>query len=237
MALGEHYQSLMGRLISSLRKHDDPVDVVSWSNTLPPGAPGGDMPWAAYCAKPFALKAAADQGYDIVLWLDTAYFAVKHSGPIFDHIEGHEYYVQQNGNMVGNWCTDAALETLEISREEAMQIPEIASGAIGLDVRKLNPHTFMNEWCRLASDGVTFIGAHANEALGREEIVRRRLPDRTVGFVSHDKRVFGHRHDQTAASVIAHKLGWVGVLRPDYTDYWSPDQHEKVLFANRGGLF
>jgi hypothetical protein len=66
----------------------------------------------------------------------------------------------------------------------------LASGCLGLNFTHEAANKFLDEWEITAKNG-SFIGAWINDNLE----------------VSPDLRVRGHRHDQTAASVIACKLG------------------------------
>jgi hypothetical protein len=57
---------------------------------------------------------------------------------------------------------------------------------------------------------------------------------RNVGFVSADPRVKGHRHDQTALSILAHRIGMDELIdRPKFTAYLGSETEETVL-VNQG---
>ena len=65
------------------------------------------------------------------------------------------------------------------------------ANVMGLDLSDERAVKFIQQYYEKANDGITFKGAWTNKNFE----------------VSKDKRVLGHRHDQTAASVIAWKLG------------------------------
>jgi len=146
---------------------------------------------------PFAFKVhlirkAQQLKYDLVLWADASIYAIKPVEDLFKHIAKHGYMFQRAlPHMTGNWCSDAALKTLDVTREEALKIEELAATCMGFDLRNPTTRTFIEQWFRYATDMVTFMGSKTNENQQ----------------VSTDPRVQGHRHDQTAASVIAHKMG------------------------------
>lgn len=233
VALTDRYTKLSARLRQTLKLVGDTTPVLQWLNCLPPDAPKLDMPFGAYCAKPFAMLEAVRAGFDAVLWLDAAYYAVRHPAPLFAHIERVGHYVQGNGFFVGEWSSDYALAKFGVGRESAFGIPELSASALGLNMAHEDSQRFLQAWAELAADGKTFIGAHANEC-AMETVKQRGFPFRTIGPVSQDPRVMGHRHDQTAASLLAWKLGWELTPRPVFCDYWKQEQDERVLFVNKG---
>lgn len=230
IAFGEHYQPLSARLEKSIGEEKLAV----WRDTLPLGAPADhEAPILAYCAKPWAMRSAWQAGADLLLWLDAACMAIKPLDTLWDHIAEKGYYCQDNGWNTGEWCADHALATLGVKREEVMVMPEISTMALGLDMRREDCRSFLEEWCRLAADGKTFVGAHTND-IG--PAAARGVAYRSVAHVSDDPRVMGHRHDQTAASVLAHRRCWWRTPRPYFVGYASEPTNDSTLILNRGGL-
>lgn len=152
------------------------------------GAPTHDV--APYAFKPAMFSYAQGRGYDMILWADSAVFAIANLEPIFEHIENHGHVFFANG-CVGEWSSDAALDSFKIGRDEAMRITELTGCLMGLDLRQPKAARFLIEWKALSRDGKTFPGSWNNNN----------------GEVSADPRVKGHRHDQTAASLLAHEIG------------------------------
>ena len=78
------------------------------------------------------------------------------------------------------------------------------ASTIGLDLRKYNYHSiaFLEQYFQLASDGVTFRGI----PLDSPHAIQKSWGNANQEMCA-DERVLGHRHDQTAASVISWKLG------------------------------
>lgn len=227
---GGWYPSGIARLLQAFRDVDHGKTVMTWVNTLPAGAPNGVVvdgyDYTPYCAKPFALKAARDAGADFGLLLDAAFWPIRPIDTLVDHIQRVGYYLCENGWLMGKWCSDAALETLGLTREESLTIPEVSSYAVGLNFLRKPCNDALDEWCRLAVDGKTFPGPHTQS--GND--------GRNQGHVSTDSRVLGHRHDQTALSAIAWRLGMhERVCRPKFTAY-DGSQDETTVLVNRGGL-
>jgi hypothetical protein len=216
-------------MVNAFREVDPGRTVMAWVNILPPGAPQSVVvdgyDYTGYAAKPFALKAARDAGADVGILLDAAFWPIRKIDPLVEHIERTGYFLCENGYRMGEWCKDAALGPLGLTREEAMEISEVSSYAVGLNFHHDVCNKALDEWCRLATDGVTFPGPHTQ--MGR-------IDGRNAGHVSHDERVLGHRHDQTALSAIAWKLGMhERTPRPIFTAY-DGSQDDRTVLVNRG---
>jgi hypothetical protein len=230
------YVRSLARMIRSLGDVNDPTRIVAWINNLPPNVPQGlPLPQSVYCAKPFAVLAAIEAGYEYVLWLDSNLYAIHHLADLFGFIGATAYYLQANGFCLGEWCSDVALESMGISREEAMTIPEASGCAIGFDATQPQCVEFIKEWAALAADGKTFLGGHAND-IALETLKERGLPWRTISHVSDDSRVLGHRHDQSVLTGLAWKRGWTLTPRPRFVDYWTDGGTwgPKTLLLNDG---
>jgi len=173
-----------------------------------------------YAFKPYAVKAAFDKGYDIVLWVDAAIVLVQSFSKVLDHIIKHKYMLLLNGWTSGEWCSDAALAPLGITREESFTYPHIMACVMGFDTHDETNIKFLNEYLARGKDGITFKGAWKND---KQQ-------------VSKNPRVLGHRHDQTAASIIAWRLG----MR-HFAEYLlsynpkSPNHKDTILFWNIHG--
>jgi hypothetical protein len=167
-------------------------DFIVWDSKYPAGSPTHDD--SPFAFKPFCFAAAAQAGYELVLWLDASICIKQSLDPLFAQIEEKGFLFFEVDHSVGEYCKDPALGPLGITREESFAMPSCWACAIGLNLRAPMAQQFLAEWKRLAVDGVTFPGAKWSGVRGW---------DRTV---SADPRVKGHRHDQTAASVIAHRL-------------------------------
>lgn len=179
------------RLKKSLKRCAPDIDFLYWTDEKELGCPQHkDVP---YAFKPYAFKRAREYGYDVILWVDASIYAIKSLEPIFEYIELNGYYFEKAlpKFWTGEWSSDIALKNLGVTRQEAMGIKEVAATVMGFDFRSDIANSFFCNWFRFANDGETFVGDWTNE---RQQI-------------SSDPRVKGHRHDQTVASILAHKMG------------------------------
>lgn len=157
---------------------------------------------APYAFKPNALEQVRlVHGADIVLWCDSSVWAVGDLQTTFRHIEDHGHLFFHN-TCTGEWSSDAALQFFHVTRDAAMRIPMLHGLCLGLDLRWERSREFLDAWLQSVP---TFPGSWTNEG----------------GQVSRDPRVRGHRHDQTAASIIAWQLGMSFVSGPE-TFLWHP---------------
>jgi hypothetical protein len=187
--------------------------VLAWGPAYPEGWPTQwDVPFAF---KPLSFAAARRCGAEVVLWMDASCAAIRPLEPLLDEVERRGYALFGNGGyVVGAWSADVALEHFGVSRDAAMQIPEVNAAAVGLDLRHPLGAEFLARWSAAASEGTPFRGSadpiRAKDDYGDIKWNRN-------GKVSPDPRVGGHRHDQTVAGLVAHELGMEltdGVLVP-----------------------
>ena len=171
-----------------------------------------------YAFKLACLKEAERAGYDVLLWIDCSVWAIRPIEPILDEIKQVGYVIFDDGWNVGQWCTDAALVTLGITREEAFTIPMLWSAIVGFDLTNERSRKFYDEWYRLSRDGITFKGPWSRD-----------------GLDTQDKRVLGHRHDQTAESVIAWRLGMTAT-KSDFVSRDINNMHPTSILRGQGNV-
>jgi hypothetical protein len=171
--------------------------------TLPIGCPQhGSMEEGAYAFKIYAIDEAIKRGYRYIMWLDTSMMIIRPMQSLWDHIVKIGWYVcPQGGSLLGEYVSDEALAIYGIDRTLAMQIQLPYSGIVGLDMEDFGKDIF-REWKLLCERGA-FKGHHyaphnPNRAAGG---------GKTIGHVSADKRVVGHRHDESALGFVLYKLG------------------------------
>ena len=184
VAMGKWYPRGQKRLRDSL-------DAVGYSGgwspwlDLPPESPShSDVP---YGFKLYALRHAA-RNHDMLLYADASVWFVRPPDAIFDCVERDGYYLSAvpGPHYVGQWSTDRALENLGLTRDEAMTIPMVCGGFLGVDINA-DAGRMILEWQEEHARIGTFNGDWTNER----------------GQVSADQRVKGHRHDQPSLSVLA----------------------------------
>jgi hypothetical protein len=183
------------RQLHCLSSHGYEGTWLGWQSDLPTGSPSHNE--APFGFKPFCLMEAVARGYTTVLWMDASVVPVGPINSMFQHIEENGFLFFEEDHSVGEFCGDAALETLGLTREKSFELRSCWACVIGLNLNQPLSRCFLEEWARLAKDGKTFAGPKWSGVKG--------FP-RTA---SADPRVKGHRYDQAAASVLAHRLGLI----------------------------
>ncbi len=168
-----------------------------------------------YAFKIFALRRVCDAGFNTMLWMDTAFQPIASISPLWEEIRAKGWYIQQQGDAVlGNWCSDRALQIFGICRDEAMQIPLCYSGLVGLNVKSWTGAKIWADWQELYERG-SFDGPHQNTP-GRGA---HPWGYKLAAECSTDPRCQGHRHDESALSFILHRMG----LRPRVEPFLTMD--------------
>lgn len=184
---GRYVQNL-ARLSDSLRNNFD-GDFIGFVGEASLGAPLHSE--APYEFKVLAIDKVRQQGYTSVIWLDSSVFAIANVVPIFERLEKQGLVFQEAGHMLGTWSNDATLNYFGLTRDEALKVPMIGNaGFLGFDFTKQIAQDFFNKWVQSMNANL-FKGAWNND-------------NKTE---SQDERCRGHRHDMSASSAIAHKLG------------------------------
>jgi hypothetical protein len=104
-----------------------------------------------------------------------------------------------DGWTVGQWTSDAALDIYGVKREDALRMQLCYACVVGIDLSSEIGVTFLERWASLRDAGA-FVGPWTNEG----------------GAASADPRCLGHRHDQSAASWLAHDMGIPMAHMPDF---------------------
>lgn len=164
------------------------VDLIKWTDQVPYGAKPHRM--VPYQFKPYAFQNAMILGYTTVLWMDSVILINKSFNHLMDIIETDGYLILRNGWDSGQWCCDSALKPLGLTRESSFTYPQSMACVMGFDLSRFDILHVFNQW--LNTSNQTFPGPWTNKD----------------GEASKDPRVLGHRHDQTAISVFAHRAGW-----------------------------
>ena len=192
---GKLFSDKLGRWTSGFIAHGEGAFLLAFKE-LPSDCPSHlDVPFAF---KAYAILAAIRAGFTSVLWADVSVVAVRSISPLWAKTEDDGYWLTDNGNWnCGQWACDTALPLLGVDREEAFRIPMISGAAFALNFEKEVAFDFFLRYMAAARDGA-FAGPFEN----------------SENEASADPRVLGHRHDQTAASVIAHSLGMALTKQP-----------------------
>ena len=271
VATSKHYQKGMERLaqavLPAMFEHSDYW--MAW-NAEPEHSPQhSEVP---YAFKAYALKEAAIDA-DLLLWCDSSILPIRSLEPLWERIEREGYWISRNGWSNYEWTADSAYPDLfwsrtgnkvwegiasgmdwigygagsppwELTREVNKQIPHVVATTFGLNVKHPKGRAFLDEYHRLASQTKAFCGPWINSnSQWANEVQQHRHTTYNSPCGPNDVR--GHRHDQTAASVIAWRLGmeltdppaWFAYSkrRQDGTLHLS-DQDERTILLADGNL-
>ena len=174
---------------------------------------------------PFAFKAYAlkdDLGFRrndpvTLLWADSCIVPHKDLTPLWEQIERDGYWISNNGFSNAEWTVPEAYEYLGVTREDNEKIPHVVATTFGISLAHPVGRAILDEYMRLAMNG-SFRGPV------------RILPG--TRSTRHDMAVSGHRHDQTALSVIAWRLGCKLTNPPAYFAYRGGETDETYLVAD-----
>lgn len=209
--------------------------VLSW-RSLPFG-------WQKHEDKPYAFKAyamhCASQAADQIIWCDASIVPIRSLEPIWERIARDGYWFSHNGFDNYTWTADSAYKDLfwcemEYARKINRKIPHVVATAFGLDTRHDLGRKFLERYFWLASETKAFCGPWFNLAYTGPVLAWRhaREPNGTrTNTVCGPPDVAGHRHDQTAASVLAWKLGFKLTNPPEIFSY-PPGDERTILLAD-----
>lgn len=209
-ALGQGYEKGQDRLWRSLERNYR-VNFLGWKQ-WPPWEHSKSSP---YVVKAAALQAAIQQGHQRILWLDASVVVSGSLDPIFEHMQTHGVYLPSSGWNCAQSCNDRILEYYGITRDQAEHISDGSSGCMGVDMGHPIGAEFARMFIQAAIDG-QFEGS--------------RLHDNQ----SQDPRFRFHRQDQSAASLIAHKLGITLTFLGDLAGYWGHPHSGKQVVHFKG---
>lgn len=176
------------RLVEKMKEHGFGGSMYMFDETNLSGCPTHrDNP---YGFKIHAIQYALDLGNDIIWWMDSSIYPVKDISPILKLVEEKGYFFEKCGYQASTWTNDKTLEYFGITRDDAENISLFSAGFMILDFRHEVVREFFSRFKNSYEAGM-FIGQWNNN--NRAE--------------SYDLRCFGHRHDLSCASIIAHQLG------------------------------
>jgi hypothetical protein len=221
------YQFGQARLLVEARNVWPNVDMYSFNEQTGPGDIS-KRAWPTHQAKPYAFKAyalaeVAGMGYTKLLWCDACIRPGAASiERIWHHVEQHGVWLSRNGWSNYEWTADSAypdlfpVVSLEVGRILNRKIEHVVATAFALDLDTVNGRAFFDEYYRLASETTAFCGPWTN----------------TDETPCGPADVRGHRHDQTAASVIAWRLGIPLTEPPSMFAYAGGETADTVLIAD-----
>lgn len=212
--VGGWYGAGVKRLERSLIFNGYAGDMLMYSNEYPPNSEAHqDNP---YAFKIFAFEEAIRQGYKHIVWCDSSLWCIKTPHVIFDIISDMGVFAFRSGYNCAQTCSDAALEWAGVSRDEAENIPEQATGLVGLYMENPKGKEVYDLWKEGCREGL---------------FKTNRVHDLND---SYDPRFLHGRQDQSIFALACYKAG----LDFNYVDFisyygtgYDPD---KCLFFIQG---
>lgn len=161
-------------------------DTLIWTDEYPPSShTHNDIP---YYMKIAAFEEAIKQGYTHILWVDSSFWAVENPIKMFDIISEQGYYFFSSGYNLAQSVNDVALNAVGLSRDDAENVNEWASGCVGIRIDNPDGKRLYDRW-----------KLHMDSGLSRGS----RLHDNQ----SSDPRFLFHRQDQSCLGLAAWQLG------------------------------
>jgi hypothetical protein len=185
-ASGGWYPRGQSRLAASVKQYVG-CPFVAVTSEASVGSP--DHFQVPYAFKVYSIQHAINLGYDLIFYLDSSVYIVGSIGSVVDLIKNQGHYFEEAGHYIGKWSTDLALSNFGITRDEAMKMPMVTAGCIGLDMTNQRTKKCFDRWMVAAKDG-SFVGCWKNDH----------------NQVSNDPRCEGHRHDMTSLSIICNQM-------------------------------
>lgn len=216
--IGGWYSAGVDRLERSLIFHGNAAETILWRNEYPSDSP--EHQHNPYAFKIYAFKEAFRRGHKIVLWLDASFFCIKNPHPIFDIINEYGNFGFRSGYNCGQTCTDALLSDVGITRDLACDIPETATGAVGVNIDNPQGKAVFEYWSEFCDKGL-FINSRNHNSND-----------------SADPRFLFGRQDQSAYSMALYKAG-VEFNYVDYVAYYNggnPGYNPEKCYFFIGGI-
>lgn len=215
----DSWTQMQDRLLKGM--HALGEQTLAWTDALPRNCPrhrtGGTMSASRddecrpYAFKAYAMREAQGLGYTSILWCDSCIVPVRSLDEIWQKIETDGYWMCRNGFSNYEWTAESAYPDLfpdfadfkepylKVNRE----IPHVVATAFAINTAHPKGAAFLDEYFRLASQTRAFCGPWQNSNAPKIPGRNNKRPSGPCG----PPDVLGHRHDQTAASVIAWRLG------------------------------
>lgn len=231
------YEAGMRRLKRKLQEVGYQGSWQLWTG-YPPHSPSHEE--CPYGFKLFAIQHALTSGYSQVIWLDAEAFPIRPLNGALSELASVGVVSISGNDKLGKWCSDDALVKLGLTREDAFaQDMWLQMGKVyGIDIATLRGRTFFGLWMQALQAGV-FNGYAINSAVNTDK-AEAAIGRRPTGFVSHDSRVWGHRHDEIAAGYLVWRLGIpCGKVGHHWYARWAPrlaQEKPGVYFAGCDGL-
>lgn len=180
VAVGRAFPQKAERLRRSLARHDPRLTFAPFINHYPKGTPTTKE--TTYAFKPLAIQQRLNEGYDTVIWIDSAFVATGPIRPVVSIAQKHNHVVLLDpGWNLRQWSSDKQLEAFGLSRSEAERIPIPLAGVCAFTKES----ELLRQWV-----------SHIDLFPGP-----RRNPKSSC---TRDPKCLGTRHDQTVLGILMH---------------------------------
>lgn len=200
VGVGGWYAAGSERLERSLIFNGYAGDMIFWRDSYPPNCPSHEE--NPYAFKIAAFREAFRRGYKVVCWLDCSFWAIQNPMKIFDIIVDNGNFAFRSGYNCAQTCTDVLLDYVGLSRNEAENIPETATGIVGINIDNPDGKRVFDYWAEMCDTGL-FKNSRSHNPLE-----------------SADPRFLHARQDQSAYSMALWKAG-VSFLYEDFVAYYN----------------
>ncbi len=213
--IGGWYGVGIDRLERSLVFHGFAGDYIL-KKELPDGCPPhSENP---YAFKVWAFQEAFDMGYKVVVWLDCSFWATMNPMPMMDWVVDNGLYLFKSGYSLRQTCPDILAAAYGVEREELTEVPEFATGCVGINIDNPIGKDFFFRWKEMCNKGL-FKG-------NRQHDYRDSL----------DPQFVHARQDQSAASMALYLMGIKNINAPEWIAYKGTGYNEKDLMWFIEGL-
>jgi hypothetical protein len=178
-----------------------------------------------YADKIMSIYNAYKSGFKHILYLDCSVITVKNTEPIWDYIEEKGYYLYQSGANCAETCNDHSLFCYGITRDNAENMWECASGVFGISLETDFGEQFIEDISKSVLNGAV------NGVKWPTE--EQRLIEST------DPRYKYHRQDQSVISLVAGKLNLPLEKEGHFVSRWENEKttmNENIIFSIKGGI-
>ena len=240
VATGPHYLKGQERLLAKVKELREQICAF-----------GGILEaWPSHDVKPYAFKAYAlayaSRFDDTLLWCDASLLPIKPLGPLWERIERDGYWISRNGFTNYEWTADSAYPDLFSdmrigdggtwtnwgavplmikARLINREIEHVTAGCFGISLRHETGREILRQYLDLAKTNA-FCGPWINAKFVNPDGSRTAGPHVAPCGPSD---VRGHRHDQTALSVIGWRLGLTYTSAPEIIAYRGGETESTIL--------
>ena len=171
------------RLKESLERVNFDGDLILFDNENFECTPHHIVP---YAFKFHVLREVQKRGYELALWVDASFWAIRNVDNLFKIIYDEGLVVQDSGYPAGQWTSDDCLKRMGVTRDDNFKMTMFSGGFQGWNFHDKKTFDFFEEFYQYAVDGSCFKGAWRNRN----------------NEVSTDKRCLGHRHDMSVGAIL-----------------------------------